>query len=134
MVYCISKVIAGMHFSFRLSRLDVEYPGNFITVVENGKALRVVYAMRDSDRWVFFEKGDPLPIEDVNLYQARWKKDRLTPEIISAYLRRIGYGSLQKGFWIDRSAAAWLLATEGFTPWRASAELPDAGGSSAVHI
>jgi hypothetical protein len=73
--------------------------------------------MRDSGAWVFFEKGDLLPFEDANYYRARRKKDRLTPEIISTYLKRIGYGSLRREFWVDQTAVAHVMATRNFRFW-----------------
>lgn len=113
-VFCISKLIRGAHFEFCVSRPDLTYPANVIHVLEDGKSVRTVYSMRDGDRWVFFEKGDPLPFEETDLYRARRKRDRLTPEIISTYLERIGYGSLKREFWINATAPARLLAMSSF--------------------
>ena len=118
MILCISKIIPGTHLMFRVSRVDLQYPGNFLEAAEGGEFVRTVYAMRDSDRWVFFEKGDPLPFENLDQYLAQRKRDRLTPEIISTYLKRIGYGSLRQEFWLDKTAAAHALATRDFRLWR----------------
>jgi hypothetical protein len=125
MIMSISKTIPGTHLSVNVSRSDVAYPGNGISAVQAGKPIRTVYAMLDGDRWAFFQKGDPLPFEDVDRYRARRRRDRLTPEIISIYLERIGYGSLRREFWIDETAPARVLATGPFRLWR-----PDQGASA----
>lgn len=118
MVLSLSTAIPGQHLSVNVSRLDIAYPANAINVVEAGKSIRSIYAMLDGDRWVFFQKGEPLFFEDADRYQARRKKDRLTPQIVSTYLNQIGYGSLQREFWIDEAAPAHLLATRAFRLWR----------------
>ncbi|WP_283470535.1 hypothetical protein [Methylosinus trichosporium] len=114
MIFCISKLIPGAHFKFDVSRPDLLYPGNAIRVLEDGKNVRTVYSMRDGERWVFFENGHPFPFEETDLCLARRKRDRLTPEIISTYLERIGYGSLKREFWINATAPARLLAMSSF--------------------
>jgi len=118
MIISISKKIPGTHLLIEVSRPDLTYPRSAVGAVEAAESVRTVYAMRDSDVWVFYEKGDPLPFEDIGLYQARRKRDRLTPEIIAMYLKRIGYGSLRREFWIDEAAPAHVLATQDFRLWR----------------
>jgi len=125
MIISMSKTIPGTHLLFEISRPDLAYPRSAVRAVEAGESVRTVYAMRDSDAWVFFEKGDPLPFEETNLYHARRKKDRLTPEIIAMYLERIGYGSLRREFWIDEAAPAHVLATEDFRLWRPDQAVSD---------
>jgi hypothetical protein len=58
------------------------------------------------------EKGEPLPFEDLALYRSRQKRDRLTPEIISEYLTRFGYGSLDGDFWISAEPTHLLCERE----------------------
>lgn len=122
MVLSLSKAIPGTHLSVNVSRLDIRYPANAISVVEGGKSVRSIYVMLDGDRWVFFQKGEPHSFEDVDRYGARRKKDRLTPQIVSIYLNRIGYGSLRREFWIDEAAPAHLLASRAFRLWRPKTE------------
>ena len=50
---------------------------------------RIVHAIKE-DRWVFFESGEPLPIEDVSLYRNKYKRKRINNEIIVMYLKRMG--------------------------------------------
>ena len=86
--------------------------------LRGGSHIRTVYAMLDND-WVFFEKGDPLPFEEVAHYRARRKRDRLNVDIVSSYIARSGYGSLCSAFWIDATAPAQLLGTRDFRVWSA---------------
>jgi hypothetical protein len=125
MVITISKMIPGTHLLIEVSRQDLAYPRSAVRAAEAAESVRTVYAMRDSDAWVFYEKGDPLPFEEIGLYQARRKRDRLTPEIIAMYLERIGYGSLRRDFWIDEASPAHVLATQNFRPWRPDQAMSD---------
>jgi hypothetical protein len=112
MIYMVSKRVAGLHVAVQVSSLSCEYPRNALTAIAGEKEARVVYAMRDTNAWDFFEKGDPLPFEDLSYYRARQRRDRLTPEIISEYLARFGYGSLDKDFWISAESAHLLCERE----------------------
>jgi hypothetical protein len=111
MVMTLSSVIPGLHLSFSASRLTLQYPRNAISAVEQTKKVRAVYAMRDSSAWEFFDDGLPLPFEDVGLYTAKQKRERLTPQILSTYLARFGYGSLDRDFWISDAPAHLLCET-----------------------
>jgi hypothetical protein len=112
MIYMMSTQVPGLHIAIEVSSLSCEYPRNAITAIAEGSAVRVVYAMRDSQAWDFFEKGDPLPFEDANLYRERQRRERLTPDIISQSLSRFGYGSLSDDFWISMAPAHLLCERE----------------------
>jgi hypothetical protein len=117
MIHVLSKTIPGVHFSIRVTQKN-ELPGYFFRAVSGGEDLRFVYLMKDGAKWVFFEKGKPFYFEEVERYLSRIKTHRLSPEVISIYLDRIGYGSLSKTYWIDSAKDAILLATDGFVPWK----------------
>ncbi len=42
------------------------------------------------DKWIFYEEGSPLDIEDENNYKNRIIKKRLNSDIIIEYLNKIG--------------------------------------------
>ena len=74
--------------------------------------MRVVYAMRDTNAWDFFEKGEPLPFEDLSYL-------RLAPKAgsphIEDYLRKFGALRLwivNKDFWISAKPAHLLCERE----------------------
>lgn len=112
MIYMVSKHVPGLHLAVQVSSASLEYPRNALTAIAADREVRVVYAMRDTNAWDFFEKGEPLPFENLAFYQLRQKRDRLTPEIISEYLTRFGYGSLDKDFWISAEPAHLLCEQE----------------------
>lgn len=116
MIAGVSREISGTHLTFKVSRPDIRYPGCALSAIRDGKSVRTVYAMLDNN-WVFFEKGELLPFEQIDHYGARRKMDRLSVDIISSYVNRLGYGSLDLGFWIGSTAPAHFLATTGFRTW-----------------
>ncbi len=108
MVYMVSSKVPGIHVSIQISRSSIQYPRNALTALQAEECVRVVYAMRDTNRWEFFQNGTPMPFEDVSLYSARLKRNRVTPEIISRYLLKIGYGSIDRSYWICDETATIL--------------------------
>ena len=114
MICCISREIPGQHLSVRVSRSDIVYPIAELKFVEDFETKRLVRTMREETGWDFFETGTRAAFESVSFYEARSKRDRLTPEIIALYLSRFGYGSLSLNYWIDESASAHLLCEDGF--------------------
>ncbi len=120
MVVAISKAIPDEVVQFRMSYFPASVgTACFIKSFVAGKSQRSVYVTRDdiSDRWEFFEQGQPLKFEEPELYQARRKKDRLNLTIISSYLKKLGYVSLEREFWINAHASARLLAHGQFRIW-----------------
>jgi hypothetical protein len=89
------------HFQFQVisSRPDVKYPQNFFEVWRSGVSTRAVICMRDSDKWVFFQKGKSEDFEETSFYEHRVKRARLTREIITGYLRKNGWNIDQPSFW-----------------------------------
>jgi len=59
---------------------------------------RVVYLLKDN-RWVFFERGIPLEIENMDNYIKRNKIERLDNEIIIGYLKKAGYDLMKSAFY-----------------------------------
>ena len=112
MIYMVSKRVPGLHLAVQASNLSCEYPRNALMAIAGDQEVRAVYAMRDTKAWDFFEKGEPLPFEDLSFYGLRQKRDRLTSKIISEYLVRFGYGSLDKDFWISAEPAHLLCERE----------------------
>ena len=50
---------------------------------------RVVMALKE-DRWTFFQRGEPLPFENLDYYNNRRIKDKINFEIIKEYLLKLG--------------------------------------------
>lgn len=51
-------------------------------------------------KWVFYEEGKPLWFENTEYYTQRLKKKRLNKEIITEYLRSLGWNIDQEDFWM----------------------------------
>jgi hypothetical protein len=95
--------LAREHRQFQIqaksTRPGAEWPQNKIDVWSDGKSSRVVMAMRDSDAWKFFQKGEPQDFEEVALYEKRIIRQRLDRDAIIRYLRRIGWDISKLSFW-----------------------------------
>lgn len=50
---------------------------------------RIILAYEE-DKWVFYEKGIPLDIENIDYYKNRLIRKRLNNEIIKEYLLKLG--------------------------------------------
>jgi len=53
-----------------------------------GQRKRIVQALRDT-KWIWYTDGNSLPFEDVESYQKRRIKDRLTRDLITTYLKHL---------------------------------------------
>lgn len=117
LLHCISRQVRGGLLGFRAEDPRALYPMNQLFLLDNFETKRLIRVMKDDDGWDFFEQGQPLWFEDVRYYQSRNKKDRLTPQILAAYLEKTGYGSFERDFWIDERRDAVYIFDDGFTPW-----------------
>ena len=63
---------------------------------------RYVLAHRES-RWEFEEWGEPFPFEELEQYQARRIKDRLTPEMVERYCSHFGIDLFNPDFYSGRA-------------------------------
>lgn len=61
-----------------------------------------IAAHRES-RWEFVEQGEPFPFEEVEQYQARRIKDRLTPEMVERYCGHLGIALFNPDFYSGRA-------------------------------
>jgi hypothetical protein len=52
-----------------------------------------------STKWDFETSGDPLPFEDLEFYEAKRKTDKFTPELLDAYLKKIGIDAFSEDFY-----------------------------------
>jgi hypothetical protein len=96
-------LIAKEHHEFQIQVIstqdDVEYPKNKIEIWRSGQSVRTVMVIRDSDKWVFFEKGEIEKFEQQHLYKNRIKKMRLNRNHIIEYCQSIGWDITKDSFW-----------------------------------
>jgi len=100
------------YFSTHLSR-DHEKEGicRFEHADETG-AQRVVHVIRDRG-WEFFDQGAALPFEKPSYYQQRRIADRLTPAIVTVYLKSLGWNLEDEAFWKSKGDA-WVVVKTKF--------------------
>lgn len=60
---------------------------------------RTVRVAQQDGKWLFFESGEPLIEEDVQLYRARLKQDRINEERVSHLLARLGASPWSEEFY-----------------------------------
>lgn len=65
------------------------YPAYFLHFANENMEERDILAYKDP-KWVFYEKGTPLPFEETELYNQRRIKQRLNCDIIINYLHKYG--------------------------------------------
>ncbi len=77
----------------------------------NGTTLaeRSVYAGQEDKRWLFFQTGDPLPEENVTLYNAKRKRDRLNESELMKLLARLGASPWSEEFYSLSTQSTFVL-------------------------
>ncbi len=107
----LAHLVAREHNCFQIqiisTLLDVLFPINRFEVWRSGVSVRSVLAMRDTDEWKFFQKGEPEFFEDKNYYNTKLKKNKLNREIIVRYIERIGINIRDERFWRANDAAIY---------------------------
>ena len=101
-------------YSYRYNRKTIqidlsdpkkEYPIYKFDVRQGKSDSRIVQAMKDSDKWVFYEKGNTLPFEQRTNYTKRKISDRLNNLIIEDYLKKNGIDINKEDFWRSKGNA-----------------------------
>ncbi|NTE00364.1 hypothetical protein G6M24_24820 [Agrobacterium tumefaciens] len=91
-------------FSFHMtSDMNISDARNSFTHWANGNKARVVYAMKDP-KWIFYEEGDPLWLENIEFYKRKIIKDRLNHNILISYCQELNLNIIEKSFWKNNHA------------------------------
>jgi len=77
--------------SVRLSSPKSICPICELSTYANGHAERLVRVMKDEPKWEFYETGKPYDFEDVGIYKKRIKRQRFTQEMLSKYMKNLGW-------------------------------------------
>ena len=111
----LCHLIAREHLEFQIqvisTRPGVEYPQNFLEVWRAGESVRKIMAMRDSDKWLFFQEGTPEGFEETERYNLKTKRDRLNRDSVIRSLRKIGWNIEQSSFWTATGDAIYFDET-----------------------
>ena len=71
----------------------------YYNFTDNKNIDRFIYAIKESHKWVFYEKGEVQPFEDISNYQNKIKPKRINKEIILGYLRNVNIDIEDDNFW-----------------------------------
>jgi len=90
--------IIAKNFRCRFYRfaIDEEFGNSFES--RDGVSTRVVYALKE-DRWIFYETGEMLSIENKEYYKKRNKKDRINKKILIEYCTELNLDVFNDSFW-----------------------------------
>jgi hypothetical protein len=88
---------------------DVDYPGCFFDYYSDyRKTMRRLMACKDEEGWDFAQQGPVQAFENPEYYARRLKKDRLTREIITEYMDKLGFMIAHDDFWATDKPATFL--------------------------
>lgn len=85
----IHKKTGGNHIRILISDNNNQYPAFHFHYSDSFFVEREILAYKE-DKWVFYEKGSPLQIENTSYYKNRLIKNRLNSSIIEEYLMKLG--------------------------------------------
>ena len=105
---CTSMRIPEPVYRFALSTDDDEWPKNLFEILDGGVTRRHVSILKDVDRWVFWQKGEPIAEEDVEEYRNRRIRHRLTREYLVSLATRLHFPIADDGFWESDSEAVYF--------------------------
>jgi hypothetical protein len=105
--HTLRKHQGGRYGGVMLSVYGPEQPGKI------GNTVRALAAANDGGHWVFEQSGEPFPFEQLEQYQARRVRDRLTFEMLKDYLRHLGLVPFEEDFYMPPGSRAWLIQKTG---------------------
>ena len=89
----LSSALAKFHMGFQIqilsSQESSEFPIHKMRTWKNGASKRTVMALRDGERWVFDQEGEPEIFEKLDTYKKRIIKARFNREVIVRYMREL---------------------------------------------
>ena len=87
--YSIYDILKCKYINFSVANKHCPYPKMAFKYTNADEEERVVMALKE-DRWTFFQKGEPLPFENMEYYNNRRIKDRINFDIIKEYMLKLG--------------------------------------------
>jgi hypothetical protein len=109
--YNLAKEIGVPQIQVTSTGVKAQFSQQMFEFWRDGVSSRVVMVMRDSDEWVFFERGDVEAFEDSSLYAQRLKRRRLTRESLVNSLRKLGWDTTNSLFWQSNQKAIYFDQT-----------------------
>ena len=103
LVYIMNKFLKLDSISLRISKAEDFYKVYDFDYYKGGDSIRYVRSMQDP-RWEFYERGNPLWFEDIELYKQRMIKKRMNKDILIDYCNKLGFNIYDKCFWQNSGA------------------------------
>jgi hypothetical protein len=97
LIHILSKKYLFPSYTIALENILSEEP-HFLFYYHEGEKERIVRAMKESNRWNFYEEGIPLIFENLDNYTKKRIKDRVTKEMLIGYLKYLNWDILDDAF------------------------------------
>ncbi|HQF10603.1 MAG TPA: hypothetical protein PKX62_21065 [Spirochaetota bacterium] len=97
---CLKNKLLAIHI--QMSDDSAEYPGymmHYFDGIDDKNKIRSVLCYLDSNKWVFYTKGEVKYFEDEKPYSARIKKNRFNRKMIIEYCNKLGCDITLDSFW-----------------------------------
>ena len=94
-----SRRLACECYLFHICENGVSEFKNCLTYFDGCGVARVVYVLKEGQKWLFFEHGNPLWFENVSFYEEKLKRQRLSKEILLGYCQKLGLDLGNFEFW-----------------------------------
>lgn len=91
--------------NFSVSSSKGLYQKNHFGYISADGKERIVMAIKE-EKWTFFQDGEPLPFENIELYKNKRIKDRINFAVINEYLMKLGIEFCQIDASIENCAKA----------------------------
>lgn len=98
LVFIMNEFLKLDSISLRISKTEDFYKVYDFDYYKDGDSIRYVRSMQDP-RWEFYERGNPLWFEDIELYKQRMIKKRMNKEILISYCLKLGFDITLENFW-----------------------------------
>ena len=87
-----NNIMANLKISgyyFVISSEKIKEPYNCMIYMENEIKKRICYTLKDNNKWMFYENGEPLFFENKKNYKNKLKKDKMNKDILINYCNEL---------------------------------------------
>ena len=109
LVNAISEKLSGTHAQVRCTVADEEFPMASFELWSEHRSKRAVSCMKDDrGKWIFTSVGEPLEFEERTAYKRHRTADRLSPKMVVAYMKALGWDVESPQFWQSNRPGVYL--------------------------
>jgi hypothetical protein len=95
-------------YSFSLYKEDSKFSEGYSMFYREGKKKERVVMLLKEDKWVFYQRGEPLFFENTELYSKPRLKQRLSNEILIEYINKLGF-SFNNEYFFENNGSMLIL-------------------------